>query len=92
MESFPKLIHLRIACDYSDWLMTMSSQLSFIKCPNGYPPSMEMSSVHPSGLRSLVPLGLSGEGVLQRSACSYECQAHAFRQAASASAEVMLGV
>ena len=92
MESFPKLIHFHTACDYSDWVVTLPSQISFTKCPNGYPRSMEMSSAHPSCLGTLVPLGLSSEGVLQRCACRYTCQARAFGQAVSAEDEDMLGV
>lgn len=65
MEIFPKLIHFHTACDCSDWVVTVPSQISFTKCPNGYPPSMEMSRPRPSRLGSLVPVELSAEGVLQ---------------------------
>lgn len=91
-ESFPKLIHFHTASDYFDWVATVPSQISFTKCQNGYHPSMEMSSAHPSCLGFLVPLGLSAEGVLQGCACFYMCQACAFGQAVSAEAEVMLDV
>lgn len=67
--SFPQVFHFHTACDYSDRVMSILSQISFVKCPNGYGLSMEKSSAHPSCLGSLVPLGFSGEGVLQRCAC-----------------------
>lgn len=91
-ESFPKLIHFHTASDYFDWVATVPFQISFTKHPNGCPPIMEMGSAHPSGLRSLVPPGLSAVGVLQGCACCYMCQTCAFGQAASAEVEVVLGV
>lgn len=91
MESLPKLIHFHTVRGCSHWVVTAPSQISFTECPNGYPPSMEMGSAHPSCLGPLVPRGVSAGGGLQRCACCYTRQACAFGQAVSPEVEVMLG-